>query len=128
MGIIRITKSVDVLLNEFKTDSMALSAIELVRRLSKKLNKTTIYRVLDKLVDEGVLHSFNGRDGIKWYAKCTGCSLSGHTDAHPHFQCLSCGKMDCLTDLITIPELSHRKIVNHQTLIQGQCELCIHVS
>lgn len=124
MGIIRKTKSVDVLLNEFKNDSGAISVIELIKRLNSKLNKTTVYRVLDKLEDDGVLHSFLGNTGLKWYAKCHGCSKSKHTDVHPHFQCLDCGKVDCLDVIVTIPELLKREVVASQVLIQGKCEVC----
>ena len=128
MGVIRTTKSVGVILKEFKKYSIGISATELVKRLSETINKTTIYRVLDKLVEEGTLHSFNGRDGIKWYAKCKDCSILGHKDIHPHFQCLSCNKMDCLSNTIEIPEISNRKVINHQILIQGQCDSCCHNS
>lgn len=124
MGIIRKTKSVEALLNEFEKDSGAISVIELIKRFNSSLNKTTVYRVLDKLEDDGVLHSFLGINGIKWYAKCSGCSKSQHIDVHPHFQCLDCGKVDCLDVSITIPKLSMREVIASQILIQGRCEAC----
>ena len=71
MGITRRTKSVDLILNEFEKQTNAISTLTLIDRLSTKINKSTIYRVLDKLEDDAVLHSFMGRKGIKWYAKCT---------------------------------------------------------
>ena len=123
MGIIRNTKSVKFLLDEFNNED-AISVIELIRRLNTKLNKTTIYRVLDNLEDDGLLHSFLGAKGIKWYAKCNGCSVSRHTDVHPHFQCLTCGRMDCLSEPISIPEIPNREIIHSHILIQGKCELC----
>lgn len=124
MGIIRKTKSIELLLAEFQKDTNAISATELVARLSSEINKTTIYRVLDKLEDDGILHSFLGMNGIKWYAKCHGCSSTKHTDIHPHFQCLSCGRVDCITLDITIPEIPNRTVVMSQVLIQGKCERC----
>ena len=124
MGIIRNTKSVKILLDEFNNDD-AISVIELIRRLNTKLNKTTIYRVLDKLEDDGILHSFLGNKGIKWYAKCNGCSISAHSDVHPHFQCLNCGRMDCLPESIVMPKISNREIMHSHVLIQGTCELCL---
>lgn len=124
MGIIRMTKSVETLLSEFNKEAGGISAIELVKRLNKKLNKTTIYRVLEKLEDDGVLHSFLSKKGIRWYAKCIGCSDKQHIDVHPHFQCLSCGKMDCLNLEIQIPKIPHRKISHSHVLIQGICHLC----
>ena len=125
MGIIRRTQSVDVLLEEFQKDTDAISAIELIKRLSGKLNKTTVYRILDKLENDGVLHSFLGGQGIKWYAKCNGCTKSEHSDVHPHFQCLSCGKVDCLSVEVRIPQISNREVVASQVLIQGTCEQCL---
>ena len=125
MGIIRKTKSVEVLLNEFNNNSSAISVTKLVTKLNSRFNKTTIYRVLDKLEDDGVLHSFLGKNGLKWYAKCNGCSADKHKDLHPHFQCLDCGKVDCLSFNIEIPKIYNRKIEFSQFLIQGQCEECL---
>jgi Fur family ferric uptake transcriptional regulator len=75
MGILRKTKSVKLLVDEFEKHSTAISVITLIERLHLKMNKTTIYRVLDKLEDDGFLHSFLGKNGHKWYAKCSGCSM-----------------------------------------------------
>ncbi|MEL6812440.1 MAG: transcriptional repressor [Bacteroidota bacterium] len=113
-----------MLLAEFQSDTSAISVVELVDRLGSKLNKTTIYRVLDRLEDDGIVHSFLGNNGIKWYAKCHGCSISGHTDVHPHFQCLNCGRVDCLSLDISIPKIPNREVVGSQILIQGKCEAC----
>lgn len=124
MGIIRKTPSVTLLLNEFQDETTGVSVIELVKRLHTQINKTTIYRVLDKLEDDGVLHSFLGKDGIKWYAKCIGCTKSNHADVHPHFECVVCGKIDCIPVDIQIPEIPNREITSSQLLIQGKCEAC----
>jgi Fur family ferric uptake transcriptional regulator len=121
MGIIRKTKSVEVLLNEFNNNSSAISVTKLVTKLNSRFNKTTIYRVLDKLEDDGVLHSFLGKNGLKWYAKCNGCTA----DIHPHFQCLDCGKVDCLSFNIETPVIPNRKVNLAQFLIQGQCDECL---
>lgn len=125
MGIIRKTKSVKTLLNEFNKNSSAISVTELITRLNSKFNKTTIYRVLDRLEDDGILHSFLGKNGLKWYAKCIGCTANNHSDVHPHFQCLDCGKVDCLSINITLPKIPNRKIDLAQFLIQGQCDECL---
>ena len=42
MGILRKTKSIELLLHEFKTQTTAISTIELIKRLDSKLNKTNI--------------------------------------------------------------------------------------
>ncbi|MEM7085255.1 MAG: transcriptional repressor [Bacteroidota bacterium] len=124
MGIIRKTPAVEMLLAEFQKGENALSVIELIKRLSSQVNKTTIYRVLDNLEDDGLLHSFLDKNGIKWFATCKGCSEAGHADAHPHFQCEDCGKVDCLPMDIELPKIPNREIRVSQLLIQGKCEMC----
>jgi len=124
MGILRKTKSVKILLDEFEKKTTAISAIALIERLHSKMNKTTIYRVLDKLEDDGFLHSFLGKNGHKWYAKCIGCSSAKHHDIHPHFQCTDCGKVDCLSTDVLIPNIPNRKVDVSRILLQGKCEEC----
>lgn len=124
MGIMRQTKSVKRILNEFEKEPKALSTVDLIKRLSQDHNKTTIYRVLDRLEDDGVLHSFQGTDGVKFYAKCHGCSKSQHSDIHPHFQCVSCGKMDCLDVRVSVPKVPNRRVLSSELLLQGHCEQC----
>tara|TARA_E500000331_G_scaffold355697_1_gene411869 strand:+ start:1707 stop:2087 length:381 start_codon:yes stop_codon:yes gene_type:complete len=125
MGIIRKTESVEILLNEFQDTETALSTVELITRLGKFMNKTTIYRILDKLEDDGILHSFIGFDGVKRFARCKSCSKSNHSDVHPHFQCISCGKSECLDIEVNIPEMSNREVLFSQLLIKGKCDLCM---
>ena len=124
MGILRKTKSIELLLNEFNNKAGAISVIQLIEKLSSQLNKTTIYRVLDKLEDDGVLHSFLGEKGIKWFAQCTGCSKSEHNDMHPHFQCTDCGTIDCVDVVMPVPNIPNRKVIKSQILIQGICDKC----
>ncbi len=124
MGIIRKTQSLEKLLNEFRNESGAISVIELIKRLDSQMNKTTIYRVLDKLEDDGVLHSFLDTNGNKWYAKCNGCSKSNHLDIHPHFQCIECGKIDCVSLDLDLPNIPGREVLSSHILIQGRCEVC----
>tara|TARA_B100000497_G_scaffold117765_1_gene143346 strand:+ start:3335 stop:3715 length:381 start_codon:yes stop_codon:yes gene_type:complete len=126
MGIIRKTQAVSLILDEFSKGSNAISAIELIKRLNKKINKTTVYRLLDKLQDDGLLHCFLDFNGVKWFAKCKCCSKTKHQDLHPHFQCTDCGSVDCLEINITIPEIPNRKIINSHLLVLGKCDLCIN--
>ena len=124
MGIIRKTQSLDRLLKEFENEVSAISVIELIKRLDSQMNKTTIYRVLDKLEDDAVLHSFLDKKGIKWYAKCGDCTKSKHLDVHPHFECVDCGKIDCVTLELNFPKIPGREIFSSHISIQGRCELC----
>lgn len=127
MGIIRKTKSVKALLNEFVQNKTALSTRELIERLHHQMNKSTVYRILERLEDDGILHSFTGKDGLTWHALCNnnGCSHLHHMDTHPHFQCRDCGKTECLSISIPIPEVTEHHVDSVSLLLVGRCADCI---
>ena len=124
MGIIRKTKAVNTVLQVFKGNNEAKSVVYLIELLADKMNKTTVYRILDRLEQNGVIHSFNGKDSLKWYAKCDGCSAHSHSDKHPHFQCSECKKVECLSLDVKIPILKNHKVDSTDILLMGQCENC----
>ncbi|MGY0392183.1 Fur family transcriptional regulator [Bizionia sp. KMM 8389] len=124
MGVIRKTKSVNTVLQFFEDTKEAKSVIQLIELVKDQMNKTTVYRILDRLEADGVIHSFNGKDGLKWYATCNGCSGNHHIDKHPHFQCLSCDKVSCLSVDVKIPAIKNHKIVSSNILLMGYCDAC----
>lgn len=125
MGIIRKTKSLRALTEIFENHQEAFPATTLVERLSSEMNKTTVYRTLERMEDEGIIHSFKGKDGLQWYAKCHGCQPTQHSDLHPHFQCSDCGKTECLDIIISMPQVPNHKVEAAQVLLIGQCANCM---
>lgn len=125
MGIIRRTKSVKALLNAFGQTKTAISTLELVERFHHQMNRSTVYRILERLEDDGTLHSFTGKDGLRWYALFDGCSNSHHLDSHPHFQCRDCGKTECLNINIPIPKVTKYSIESISLLLTGRCGDCV---
>ena len=71
-----------------------LSAGDIFTTLARScdINRVTVYRILDLLVERGVVDriSTGGR------AFCYGLAPNAHHRPHPHFYCKSCGRMDCL--------------------------------
>ncbi len=125
MSSLRKTKSVKLILNIFEQTNDAQSVVELIEGLQQDMNRTTVYRILDRLENNGTLHSFTGKDGRKWYAKSNGCYSEGQSDTHPHFQCKECGKVECLAFEVPIPFLPNRKVDSVNFLFIGQCEECL---
>lgn len=124
MGIIRKTKSVELLLGIFSQNSNALSVVNLVKKTKNQMNKTTVYRILERMESEGVVHSFNDINGNKWYAKCHSCSSDNHLDSHPHFQCKDCGAIECLSVEIAIPKVPNFQIDSAEIMLVGTCRNC----
>jgi Fur family ferric uptake transcriptional regulator len=124
MGIIRKTKAVTTVLQIFEKKNEPKSVVHLIELVKDQMNKTTVYRILDRLEQDGIIHSFNGKEGLTWYAKCEGCSASHHSDKHPHFQCTECDKVECLSVEIKIPSIKNHKVDSTAILLMGQCAVC----
>ncbi|MBM56230.1 MAG: transcriptional regulator [Euryarchaeota archaeon] len=127
MGIIRKTKHFQKVLDEFSKSARAISANSLVSRFASLMNKSTIYRILNKLEDDNIIHSFIGLNGLKWYAKCSDCSSQKHNDNHPHFQCEACNEVRCIPNVTNEPELIGSQFHVKNILISGLCSRCFSV-
>lgn len=125
MAVIRKTKSVKKLLHIFEQTNHAISVVDLIEQLSGEMNKTTVYRILERLKKEGTVHYFIGKDGLRWYAKSKKCSDAHHLNVHPHFQCRSCGKAECLAIDAAIPSVSDYQVDSAAVLLVGVCKDCL---
>tara|TARA_Y100000996_G_scaffold254178_1_gene199952 strand:- start:69 stop:443 length:375 start_codon:yes stop_codon:yes gene_type:complete len=123
MNIERKTKSVELLLNTFK-DLKAVSIIDLVQKFKNDMNKTTVYRILDRLEKSNILHSFLDNQGLKRYAK-NNTEKTQSTGHHPHFLCEECGVSSCVSIEMKIPVLPNCKIKDSEQLLIGQCKKCL---
>jgi Fur family ferric uptake transcriptional regulator len=76
----------------------ALSHLELQRRLelapdAEAVDRVTVYRVLDWLVERDLAHRVSGPDRVFRFS----ARPSGHS-MHGHFRCAACGRMFCLDE------------------------------
>lgn len=88
---------------------------------------TTVYRAIDKLVEEGEIIKTVGRDRTIYYRCVEKCERMGHC----LLKCERCGKMEH-EDCHVVEELEeHLKIRHHflmdkkDIIIYGLCESCI---
>jgi len=84
----------------------------------------TLYRVLEWLTEQGLVHKVSGEDRIWRF------SAAGHRPArrggHAHFVCRSCGKVICLdqTRLPSIPLPAGYRRRDVEVTIKGSCDQC----
>lgn len=124
MGIVRKTKSLTLVLETFQKSNTAISSVQLMDIMKQYMNKTTVYRILDRLEEGRIVYSFHGKDGVKWYIKCSDCSSHQHTDTHPHFQCNDCGTVVCLPIDIRIPDIPNLQVSSAEIMLAGICPKC----
>ncbi len=91
---------------------------------SKTLNKVTIYRTLESLVEVGLVHRAFMQKRAWHFELAHHCSK---TQCHPHFTCLNCGQTHCLTGISMPMAKSPYKgftISRQQVRLEGICPAC----
>ncbi len=125
MSISRKTKTVELVLELFRDKKYAIPVVDIVSIFANKMNKTTVYRILQRLEDSGILHSFLDKEGLKRYAKGDQRkSNSTNQIIHPHFLCDDCGISICLPLEISTPSIPNYTINSSNHLYSGQCQDC----
>jgi Fur family ferric uptake transcriptional regulator len=106
-----------------------LAAVEIITsvRSRRPINKVTFYRIVELLVNKGLVRPLPAGDRSLRY----GMGETPHHPDHPHFVCIKCGAMECLG-----PEMLPAGIKNLQTgdkriikrvdvRFEGICENCV---
>ena len=104
--------------------SIALSHIEIQNDLKGFCDRVTIYRVLERLLDEGLIHKILNIDGVVKYDSCHSCS-SGNGHKHIHFSCQKCKLVTWLEDVNPKYKLPKSYKVNEMNFtLSGLCPKC----
>jgi len=109
-------------------NSFPLSAADIYKTLerSSTINRVTVYRILDLLVDHGVVERISTGGRAFYY----GLAPNEYHQPHPHFYCKNCGQMDCLSpnslNVDTEPLLKTfpGRIDKVEVRIDGICKNC----
>jgi Fur family ferric uptake transcriptional regulator len=110
-------------------NSSPLSAQQIFEILNRtdNINRVTVYRILDLLVDKGLVDRINGGGRSFVY----GLAPNENHPAHPHFFCKSCGNLECLTpqslnvDLQPMQRTFAGLIENVEVRVDGVCKNCL---
>jgi len=110
-------------------NSSPLSAQQIFDTLSltDSINRVTVYRILDLLVDKGLIERINGGGRSFVY----GLAPNENHPAHPHFYCKNCGSLECLNPQSLNVDLQHMQrtfagiIENVEVRVDGVCKNCL---
>jgi len=108
-------------------EGVALAHKRFQEHFGTSCDRVTIYRALDRLVNEGKLHKIVNLDGVIEYALCNKCENNSqvHNHEHVHFKCSVCNKTTCLEKCnpeIKLP--SNYTIIQQQIIVLGTCPDC----
>jgi Fur family transcriptional regulator, ferric uptake regulator len=106
-----------------------LSAQEIAFALERSMpiNRVTLYRILDLLVERKVVDRITAGDRSYRY----GLAENPNHPRHPHFYCTHCGSMECLNpksitvDVNSIRTIYPALIERVEVRLDGVCKTCL---
>jgi len=106
------------------SSSVALSHAEIQHFIGGLCDRVTTYRVLERLLAEGVIHKILNVDGVLKYASCHSCTAK-HNHNHIHFSCQKCKSVTCLEDVQPSYKLPKNYTVTEMNFtLSGLCPQC----
>jgi Fur family ferric uptake transcriptional regulator len=125
MKIVRNTIAKSKILEFIQNSNQAIAHSHIQKSLNGVCDRVTIYRVLDRLLSEGLVHKIVDVDGVVKYAACNTCKEKHHQHNHIHFSCEKCKKVTCLDTIIphfVLPK--DYKINSFNFTVSGLCPQC----
>lgn len=121
------TKQKDIILNIIRQQKNSFTIKDIYKELKGKVGLTTIYRLIDKLVEENKLNKTISSDNTTYYQYLEECTEENHF----YLKCDKCGSMTHI-DCDCIEELTSHIVQNHKfkpnkdhIIIDGICSKCI---
>ena len=111
------------------SNNSPLSAQQIFETLSRtaNINRVTVYRILDLLVEKGLVDRMSGGGRSFVY----GLAPNDNHPAHPHFYCRNCGSLECLNpeslnvDMQSMQRTFPGIIENVEVRVDGVCKNCL---
>jgi Fur family ferric uptake transcriptional regulator len=106
-----------------------LSAQEIFETVSRRgdINRVTVYRILDLLVEYDLIDRISGAGRSFRY----GLAPNANHQAHPHFYCRRCGNLECLNpeslriDMEPLQRSFPGHVENVEVRLDGTCKNCL---
>jgi len=111
------------------TNNSPLSAQQIFDTLQRTntINRVTVYRILDILVERELVDRINSGGRSFVY----GLAPNDNHPAHPHFYCKNCGNLECLNpeslnvDMQSMQRTFPGLIENVEVRVDGVCKNCL---
>jgi len=119
----RNTPTKEAVLKVITETGKAMSQDAIEQAISIDINRATIYRVLNRFCEDGVLHKIVAENGKQYFALCHDCGEQ-HNHDHFHFRCTKCETIECLPVEVNITVPKGYVVENMNCVITGLCKTC----
>ena len=121
----RNTATQVAILDLLRQEDAALNHESITRRLVGPVDRVTVYRILNRFVDDGLVHRIVADDGRQYFASCEeGCGHGRHDHGHLHFRCVVCDKVECLIEPVEFHLPPGYSADNFNIMVSGKCGTC----
>lgn len=123
----RNTPTKEAVLNLLSNSKKALSQDAIEKQLDIKINRATIYRVLNRFCEDEMVHRIVAEDGKQYFAICKKCEKPEEVQYHFHFRCLSCDTIECLQVPVNYAVPKGYRVQGANCVLTGTCSDCSQV-
>ncbi len=120
----RNTPTKEAVLSVLESTAKAMSQDAIEKKIGIDINRATIYRVLNRFCDDGVLHRIVADDGKQYFALCMKCDDHQQLKDHFHFRCKVCETIECLPVPVHFSLAEEYQVENVNCVITGVCKDC----
>jgi Fur family ferric uptake transcriptional regulator len=124
MKTTRNTTAKTVILDLISSSKVALSHTEIQTLTNGVCDRVTIYRILERLMNEDLIHKTVNLEGVTKYASCHHINDT-HSHNHVHFSCQNCGSVTCLDNVEPAFKMPNDYIIREVNFtLSGLCPNC----
>lgn len=121
------TKQKDIIYNVIKKYDKEFTVKDIYNKVKDSTGLTTVYRLIDKLTNDGIIKKYVKDDNTIYYQYLEECDKNNHF----FLKCDNCGKLihidcNCVKDLFSHILKEHKFIPkDKQVVINGICDKCM---
>lgn len=124
----RNTPSKDAVLDLLISSGKAMSRDAIEKNIDVAIDRATIYRVLNRFCEDGLVHKIVADDGKQYFAVCMKCDEKKLADNHFHFRCTSCQTIECLPEAVHFSVPNGYNVESVNCVLTGICKDCAKVT
>lgn len=120
----RNTPTQDAVLAVLAEADEAMSQDVIEQSIGIEINRATIYRILNRFCEDGVLHRVVAEDGKQHFALGTRNQKEGLEHNHFHFRCIKCKVVECLPIKVNYELPDGYSVESVNCVLTGICKKC----
>ncbi len=120
----RNTPSKEAVLSVLKSTEKAMSQDAIEQEIEIDIDRTTIYRILNRFCENGILHRIVSGDGKQYFAICMKYDDNKSPLHHFHFRCTNCQTIECLPIPVHFSLTKGYSVESVNCVLTGICKDC----